>query len=145
MENPLLFLNSLIGYIQTEKENITAIINLINYLIINSYEQILEPEAEILRRNIADTLSKYLSHSDEEIRRICIELIFKVDHKNALVLADTMLDDEIVWNRLRVVELLSEFKFQVPENLRNKLLNDKDEMIKEAAQQFFEYSNKESV
>ncbi len=137
IEKPLEFLSGLADYLENNKNNGKEIIGLINFLILNSLEQVLEPDQELLRRKVANTLSKYLLHSDEEVRRMCIELIFTIDNKNAVVLAESMLEDEIVWNRLRVIELLAQNNFKMPQNILSKLLNDEDEMIRQTVQQLY--------
>ncbi|MFA3783826.1 HEAT repeat domain-containing protein [Melioribacteraceae bacterium 4301-Me] len=137
IKRPVEYLLELTEYIENDVPNVNEIILLINSLVLHSFEQILEPENELLRKKIANTVSKYLLHPDEELRRICIELIFRVDYKNAFVLAESMLEDEIVWNRLRVIELLYENKFNMPSDLLAKLLNDEDEMIRKTTKQLF--------
>ncbi len=85
-------------------------------------------------RNIVHSLSGLLNHHDEEVRRLGMEILFSLDVESALLLIDSMVVDENMWNRLRLVELLERVPQQIPEPVLKKLTEDEDEMVKERAE-----------
>ena len=84
-------------------------------------------------RYIANSISGFLNHHDEEVRRYAMEILFNIDQESAILFADSMLNDESAWNRLRLLEMLEKVPDQSPEPIIEKLMKDEDDMVRERA------------
>ncbi|MDF1611277.1 HEAT repeat domain-containing protein [Stygiobacter electus] len=85
-------------------------------------------------RSITQAVSGLLENPDEEIRKSSMEILFYLDSETALLFTDTMLADENVWNRLRLVELLENVQNDKVIEVLEKLTKDEDEMVRDRAQ-----------
>ncbi|MGE5400388.1 MAG: HEAT repeat domain-containing protein [Ignavibacteriales bacterium] len=89
--------------------------------------------SELDRRNLSDSFILCLNNPDEEIRKTSIELIFLTSLECALVFIDSMIEDDNMWNRLKVLEIVENiFEPKINEALKT-LANDPEEMIRERA------------
>jgi len=70
-----------------------------------------------------------------------MEILFYVDPETALLFTDSMLEDENVWNRLRLVELIENLPNENVINVLEKLTKDEDEMVRDRAQFVFNLRN----
>lgn len=84
-------------------------------------------------RGISQCVSGLLSHPDEEVRRASMEILFNLDPETAILFIDSMVTDENVWNRLRLVEYLEKTPGELIEQAIQKLANDEDEMVSDRA------------
>ncbi|MBI5807075.1 MAG: HEAT repeat domain-containing protein [Ignavibacteriales bacterium] len=84
-------------------------------------------------RYIANSISGFLNHHDEEVRRYAMEILFNIDQESAILFADSMSNDESAWNRLRLLEMLEKVPDQSPEPIIEKLIKDEDDMVRERA------------
>ncbi len=89
----------------------------------------------IQKRNIIHGISEYLDHHDEEVRRAGMEILFVLDFESAILFVDSMVQDENIWNRLRLVELLEFTDNQEANDALEKLSKDEDEMVRERVDQ----------
>ncbi|MFZ5947268.1 MAG: HEAT repeat domain-containing protein [Stygiobacter sp.] len=85
-------------------------------------------------RSITQAVSGLLENPDEEVRKSSMEILFYLDPETALLFTDTMLADENVWNRLRLVELLENVQNEKVIGVLEKLTKDEDEMVRDRAQ-----------
>ncbi|MCX7875667.1 MAG: hypothetical protein N2321_05785 [Melioribacteraceae bacterium] len=85
-------------------------------------------------RAISQAVSGLLENPDEEVRKSSMEILFYLDPETALLFTDTMLTDENVWNRLRLVELIENLPNESVMNILEKLCQDEDEMVRDRAQ-----------
>lgn len=85
-------------------------------------------------RSITQAVSGLLENPDEEIRKSSMEILFYLDPETALLFTDTMMADENVWNRLRLVELLEGVQSEKVIEVLEKLIKDEDEMVRDRAQ-----------
>ncbi len=86
-------------------------------------------ETEIV--SLCDSLSYHLSNPDEEVRKLAMELLFMIKPDMAIAFFEQMVSDNILWNRLRLIELLEVF---TPDKLREFagiFQNDSEEMIRD--------------
>jgi len=81
-----------------------------------------------------NTLSTLIDNADEEIRMVAAELLFQINARDALLFVDKLIYDDNVWNRLKLIDLLSDV--QEPEALEiiKKLTKDSDDMVRERAE-----------
>lgn len=99
----------------------------------------------VQKRNIVHTISEYLDHPDEEVRRSGMEILFMLDAESAILFIDSMTEDENIWNRLRLIELLELTDNTTANEAIHKLSNDEDEMVRERAQQILSYRNSNEI
>lgn len=84
-------------------------------------------------RTLCDVFTTFLEHTDEEVRRNSIELLFYLGMDTALMFIDTMANDDNYWNKLRVVEILESIDDErATEGLR-LFSEDPEEMVRERA------------
>lgn len=93
-------------------------------------------------RNIIHSVSEYLTHPDEEVRRASMEIMFNLDSESALLFIDSMINDENIWNKLRLIELLETIDTLDSNQALIRLMQDDDEMVKEKATQIINSRNK---
>ncbi len=84
-------------------------------------------------RNLTDTFTRCLDNPDEEVRKLATEILFAFDQKIALLFLDKILEDDNVWNKLRLLEILGNIESPEAEQGISKLANDKEEMVSERA------------
>ncbi len=84
-------------------------------------------------RSAVHSVSGFLNHHDEEVRRTAMEILFELDQESALLFVDVMTNDENNWNRLRLLEIVENIPGEGFNFVIQKLLNDEDEMIRERA------------
>lgn len=89
--------------------------------------------SDIDRRNLCDSFTRCLENADEEIRKSAMELLFAVNVNTALVFIGTMMEDNNLWNRLRLIELLETVNLPQANDALLTLSKDSDEMINERA------------
>ena len=62
-----------------------------------------------------------------------MELLFTTDQNIAILFIDKMLDDDNMWNRLKLLEILSNTNLPEAESALVRMSNDPEEMISERA------------
>ncbi len=91
-------------------------------------------------RSITGFMIKNLDNPDEEIRKLSTEILFKIDKENAVMFLDKMLEDNSLWNKLKLLEILGGIRDNSAEKAIGILAQDREEMISERAK--FILSNK---
>lgn len=89
--------------------------------------------SEIESRNLSDSFTRCLENPDEEIRMLSIELLFSFDVETALLFSDAILEDDNMWNRLRLLDFLEIVVHPRAEELITKLAEDPEEMVSDRA------------
>lgn len=87
--------------------------------------------SQLDRRNLCDSFTMCLDNPDEEVRKTSIELLFLTSLETAFVFIDTMIEDDNMWNRLKILELIENIYQPKVNEILKKMLNDPEEMIKE--------------
>lgn len=85
------------------------------------------------KRNLISTVSSKLNYPEEEVRRLCMEILFMLDVESAFLFMDSMSDDVSIWNKLRLIELLEPMNVPVVNQYLENLSKDNDEMVKTCA------------
>lgn len=88
---------------------------------------------DIEKRNLISSVSNKLSSADEEIRRNAMELLFMFDQESALLFMDLMIEDNSIWNKLRLIELLEGINNPAAKEALEKLSADEEEMVQASA------------
>ena len=112
--------------------NIVNLMWLLKELLEFDYETI-NRMSPLDKRNLCDAFTRCLESADEEVRKSSMELLFAVNVDTALVFIGTMMEDNNLWNRLRLIELLEMVNMPQANEALISLANDPDEMINERA------------
>ncbi|MFA6596736.1 MAG: HEAT repeat domain-containing protein [Ignavibacteriaceae bacterium] len=132
-EFPLVVLQNIPELLNQKPDNLKNLIWLVKELfeMFNaSGEGVL---SEIESRNLSDAFTRCLENPDEEIRMLSIELLFSFDLEAALMFSDTIIGDNNVWNRLRLLDFLEVVQHPKAEELIKTLADDPEEMVRERA------------
>ncbi len=76
-----------------------------------------------------------MTNSDEMVRITAAELLFNIDQETAFLFLDTMINDENIWNRERLLDFLAELDDPIVTEALNRLVNDPEEMVSEKAKE----------
>ncbi len=121
--------------INNKPQNLWHVLSL--FLEVIRHAEELEKEIKISElglKNIIYSASSLLNHYDEEIRKLSMEVLFKLDAESAMLFVDSMLSDENPWNRMGLLEILERLPIRQSEAAIRKLTEDPDEMVRERAQ-----------
>lgn len=119
-------------------ENLHAHLMLIQSLI-ETFPNIKQEISIVALQRIIETITGCLKHTDELIRLTAMELLFKISSETAFMFLDNSIFQESIWIRLRVSELLADFKHPLSFDVLNKLINDEDLMVREKAKLSLEH------
>ncbi|MDT3695784.1 MAG: hypothetical protein ROY99_05275 [Ignavibacterium sp.] len=134
MENKEIIISKLYNAIDNSNEYVASILELLNN-IAQDDSAVIQGLTTLDKRRLTEALSNCLTNPDEVVRIIAAELLFAVDTETALLFVDTMTVDENFWNRIRILDVLSEIDHpQITESIE-KLVNDPEEMVREKARE----------
>lgn len=120
--------------INNNPKNLKQLLNLFIQSIVYVFENQISVNISMVEiRSITQAVSGLLEDPDEEVRRAAMEILFYVDPETALLFTDSMLKDENVWNRLRLVELIEQLPGETINAILEKLTKDEDEMVRDRA------------
>lgn len=138
LENPVVFFGLISEILEEEPDNLTSLLTAFKeitlQLLADKKEELYNFITPIQLRDISDTLSGYLKDYSEEIRILALEVLFILDKETAILFFDDLADDQNIWNKLKLLEMLEDITHPKAEEILNKLLNDPDEMIRERAE-----------
>jgi len=120
--------------INKNPENLRNLLELLREMIVYesiNYKKIL---SSLQFRNLTDSIARCLDNPDEEVRKSAAELLFSLDKGVAALFLDKMIEDDNMWNRLKLLELLDDVRSEEANFALQKLANDPEEMISERAQ-----------
>ncbi len=124
-------------------ENVVHILNLLLSIISHAMNSETQLQISLMMiRNLIHAVSEYLTHPDEEVRRASMEIIFNLDPESALLFIDSMMNDENIWNKLRLIELLETIENSESTNALIRLSQDEDEMVRDKALEVIELRKK---
>ncbi len=132
-ENPQLVVEIIAGMLCCKPNNIKSLLNLLKDVIQLDGEEKYNSMPSLQLRNLIDALTQYLSDHDEEVRMLSLEILFILDKNIAVLFVDDFAEDNNIWNRLKLVEILGEVVHPKADEVLIKLSNDPEEMIKERA------------
>ncbi|MGA9295231.1 MAG: hypothetical protein WBV81_21760 [Ignavibacteriaceae bacterium] len=132
-ENPQLVVEIIADMLNRKPNNIKSLLNLLKDVIQLDGEEKYNSIPSLQLRNLIDALSQYLSDHDEEVRMLSLEILFILDKNVAVLFVDDFSEDNNIWNRLKLVEILGEVVHPKADEVLLKLSNDSEEMIKERA------------
>ena len=132
-EIPLILFNALPVFANELPSNLMKLLELTKEMIDENSINIIDSLDGIQRRNISDSFAKCLDSPDEEVRKLAAELLFNIDQNTAVLFIDKMLDDDNLWNRLKLLEILSGINLPEAESALIRMSGDPEEMISERA------------
>ena len=134
MENKGLIVSKLYTVIDNNNNYLSAILDLLQNIL--SYDsECLTSLGELERRRLTESLSQSLTNSDEGVRIAAAELLFRIDTETALLFLDTMISDENFWNRIRLLDMISEMDRPEVVEALEKLSQDSEEMVSDKAKE----------
>jgi HEAT repeat protein len=91
-----------------------------------------------------DALAETLEFPHEEARKSAMNLMFKIDADSAMLFLDKMLEDDNLWNKLALLDILEEIELNA-ETLKilSEYVETADEMMKERINYLIESNNKQ--
>lgn len=134
-ENPKFLYPRITEYLTQNPDNLKGIIELVMEIVQNDGGESFYELSEFDRRQFSNVLTENLEYPDEEVRRAVIELLFFADMEVAMMFLDTMIEDDDVWNKLRVLEIIETLDDPRVKDAASRLTNDPDEMVSERANQ----------
>jgi HEAT repeat protein len=124
----------LIAILKGKPSNVKNLLWLIREMIDVASPEDFESLSPLDLRNLTDSFTIYLENPDEEVRKSAMELLFVVSVDTALLFLDVMASDDIVWNRIKLTELIENINSPLIDDVLKKLSEDNEEMVKERAQ-----------
>jgi HEAT repeat protein len=133
-ENAKLILTKSHEIINKSPHNLLALLSLLKELV--EYNPYIREEFSPLElRNLTDSISTCLQHPDEEIRQVSIDLIFLIDIKMGILFIDVMIEDDNMWNRLRLPDILETIDLPESTAALKRLSEDSEEMVSQRAKE----------
>jgi HEAT repeat protein len=132
--NKIPFFRKISQYLKQKPHNINQITKLIVEMIQLDGGDSLQSLNELELRSLEEQLTVQLTNSDEEVRATSMELLFFLDAETALMFSDSMLEDTVSWNRLKLLEIIKNGEHPQITEILKKLAKDNDEMVRENAQ-----------
>jgi len=132
-ENPVGFYPKAATLLKEKPENSTALLELMKEIIESDGGESLGLLSPLDLRNLSDSFTTCLEHTDEEVRRSAIELLFFLDPETGILFIDTMMADDNYWNRIRLIEILENFDDERTIEAIKQLAKDPEEMVTERA------------
>jgi len=87
----------------------------------------------IEQRDLTDILVASLENPDEEVRKLSIELLFGLSLDTALLFLDQMVQDDDIWNKLKILEYIENIQNPNVDKALQELSKDEEQMISERA------------
>ena len=134
MNSKKVILNRIHNVIDNSNKHLPTILELLQNIIQSDASE-LERLTGIEKRKLTDSLSNCLTNPDEIVRITAAELLFSIDQETTLLFLDTMINDENIWNRVRLLDLLTELDNPIASEALERLSNDPEEMVSEKAKE----------
>ncbi|MHB1687842.1 MAG: HEAT repeat domain-containing protein [Ignavibacteriaceae bacterium] len=132
-EKPYTFFEIISSIINQNPGNLKNLLGLTLEVISLDKEKIKDHLSNIQMRNLTDSFTRCLDNPDEETRKLATENLFAFDQDIALLFLDKILEDDNIWNKLWLLEILGGINSSEAEHAISELANDKEEMISERA------------
>ena len=134
LENKSVIISRLYNVIDNSNKHVASVLELLTN-IIQGDQQVLKKLSVLDKRRLTDALSNSLTNPDEVVRILAAELLFMIDTETALLFVDTMIADENFWNRIRLLDILSEIEHPLAMESIEKLVSDPEEMVREKSKE----------
>jgi len=123
-------------FIESEPENLEDLLGVVEELYQYPDFDLKDYLSALEIQSLINTLADVLDSPNEEVRKSAMNLMFKIDFNSATLFVDKMLQDENLWNKLFLIDLLeqNELNEDVINALKKYSEEGKDEMLKERIQ-----------
>jgi HEAT repeat protein len=121
-------------YINEEMSNTKPLLEVLKELLGSCSGESLQGLDEFELRSYVVWLTENLTHSDEEVRSNSMEILFYIDLEAALMFSDVMMEDSVVWNRLKLLDIIQYCEHPKITEIIQTMANDREEMVRENAQ-----------
>ncbi|MBL1212510.1 MAG: hypothetical protein HND52_04015 [Ignavibacteriae bacterium] len=145
MENPKIILKNISSYLKSNAANLNALLELLQELLQFEGDQIGDMLSILELRNLTDALTDGIEHPDEEVRRAAFEILYKLNIEMAVLFIDKVVEDDNMWNRLKLLELVVENNSDEVNEALNKLAEDADEFVSERAKEILTQRNNPNI
>lgn len=143
LENPERFFKLFLAMTNYQTKNLESMLELSTEILNRNDISFKEYLSDLQLRNLTDFMIQSLDNPDEEVRKLSTEILFIIEKDNAILFLDKMLEDDNLWNKLKLLEILAGIFNHEAEEAINKLANDPEEMISERAK--FILSNRSDI
>ena len=120
--------------IKNSNHLLPQILELLQHIIHFSSGEV-EKLSSIDKRKLVDSITNCLTSPDEVVRILAYKLLFNIDKTTAVMFLDTMLNDENIWNRLEILDLLNQYEDPGIIEIVKKILDDPEDMVSEKAKE----------
>ena len=134
IEKPLVTLTTIPNLLNQNPFNLRNLLELLKDMIVFECLECKNILSNLQMRNLTDAIAKCLDDPDEESRKLALELMFILDESFAVLFLDKMVEDDNMWNRLKLIEMLENVHLPEADSALRKLAEDREEMISERAQ-----------
>lgn len=135
IENPKVILSNISAYLKSNARNLNSLLQLLLEFIELEDGAIHNNLSMLEIRNLTDALADGIENPDEEVRRAAFEILYSIDMDMAMLFVDKVVEDDNIWNRLKLLELIAENNSEEVMTALNKLANDADEIVSERAKE----------
>lgn len=119
--------------IRKNPSNLASLLWLLKDLTEFDNSELINSLGAVDRRNLSDSVAICLNNPDEEVRKTAIELLFLINVDYALLFIDSMIEDDNIWNRLKVLEMTENIFTPKVNQMLKTMTQDQEEMISERA------------
>lgn len=138
-EHPKLFLIKLTELIYEKPKNSKNLLGLLKELSDATGGQGFDFLSAFESESLYDAVFRCREHPDEEVRRLSTELMFSMNANKALVFIDSLIQDENIWNKIQILEILEGVFDPKINEILIKFANDNEEMISEKAKEILSF------
>jgi HEAT repeat protein len=135
IENPKVILSNIFSYLKSSARNLNSLLQLLQEFIELEEGAIHNNLSMLEVRNLTDALADGIENPDEDVRRAAFEILYSIDMDMALLFVDKVVEDDNIWNRLKLLELVADNNSAEVMTALNKLANDADEIVSERAKE----------
>ncbi len=134
LENPKTFFDMVPSIINQNPHNLNKLLGLtLEAISMMNSDGIKDILSNIQIRNLTDSFTRCLDNPDEEIRKAATENLFAFDQNTAVLFLDKILEDNNIWNKMWLLEVLGNINRPETVQAISELANDKEEMVSERA------------
>jgi HEAT repeat protein len=145
MENPKIILTNISSYLKANAANLNSLLELLQELLQFEQGPITDTLSILELRNLTDALADGIENPDEEIRRAAFEILYMLDVDMAVLFIDKVVEDDNIWNRLKLLELVVDNNCEEVNAALNKLAEDADEFVSERAKEILTQRNNPNI
>ena len=134
IDNPDIIYKNAVDLVKHGAHNLKGLLSIIKEIKEGNSDSDKESLSDLQLRYITESFAKCLDDPDEDVRRLAQELLFLFDEETAVLFLDKMAEDDNLWNRLKLIDLISDIQNKDSDRILLKLSGDPEEMVCERAE-----------